>query len=201
MNRRVKGIRNWGQVRRNKEPREGWAASNLGLWGVFADCASSPRETPQFPVSSLDNRAVLGAWGQQPGRGAGMSPLQGDSRVVPRCCPPGAQRAVEDKGKLGLGFLPGIPNEWGEENGENLFLRLACGAQGIEHQSGYPAHKTRGFFQNPFWPHPLPSPALFSASSRAGTAGHTMPAIHLAPFSLHRPGLGFCGISLFFFYF
>lgn len=45
---------------------------------------------------------------------------------------PGAQRAVEDKGKRGLGFLPGIPNEWDEENGENLFLSLARGAQGIE---------------------------------------------------------------------
>jgi len=45
----------------------------------------------------------------------------------------GAERAVEDKGKWGLGFLPGVPNEGDEENGENnFFLSLFCGAQAIE---------------------------------------------------------------------
>lgn len=115
---------------------------------------------------------------------------------------PGAQRAVEDKEKWGLGFIPGIPNEWDEENGAKSLFEAGLGAQGIECGCplGYPSHKTRGCFHNCSWPHPLPIPALFSASSRAGMAGHTMPAIHLAPFSLHRPGLGFCGISLCFFF-
>lgn len=67
---------------------------------------------------------------------------------------------MEDKGKQGLGFLPAIPNEWDEENGENLFLSLSCGAQGSERErySGYPAHKTRGILSEllvaPSSPHP-----------------------------------------------
>lgn len=126
-----------------------------------------------------------------------MSPLPGDSRTSPD--QPGAQRAGEDEGKCGLGCLPGIPNEWGEENGEFLFFV----EQGTERErsSGYPAHKTGGFFQNCSWPHPVPIPALFSASSRAGTAGHTMPPIHLAPFSLAWAFVGFFFSFSFFFLF
>lgn len=59
---------------------------------------------------------------------------------------------------------------------------------------GTPRTKPGEFFQNCLWPRPLPIPALFTASYRAGTAGHTMPPIHFAPFSSQRPGLGFCGV-------
>lgn len=54
LNGMVKEIGNWSVWRlefcRNGKQREGRAAANLGLRGVFGDCASSPRKTLQFPM-------------------------------------------------------------------------------------------------------------------------------------------------------
>lgn len=67
-------------------------------------------------------------WGQQPGCGAvlrqgchlcGVTAELGSGGTA-QAGIPGAQRAVGDTGTRGLGFLPGIPNEQGEENTEKI---------------------------------------------------------------------------------
>lgn len=107
------------------------------------------------------------------------------------------QGRTRGNGALGV-FQASLMN--GGRKMENFSFFVEQGTE-RERSSGYPAHKTGGFFQNCSWPHPVPIPALFSASSRAGTAGHTMPPIHLAPFSLAWAFVGFFFSFSFFFLF
>lgn len=134
-----------------------------------------------FPVERMDHRSWAGHGdSSQPGWGhhlCKVTAAPGQRWHSPGC--PGLP-GVEAKGKRGLGFLPGIPNEWDEENGEILLLSLACGEQGID--LGDPAHKTRGFFQNCSCPHP----SIIQCQCRAHNASHSFGPIQ---FTQAWPGL------------
>lgn len=79
---------------------------------------------------------------------------------------PGAQRAEEDTGRQGLGFIPGLPNEQDEENGEkSLFERRALSPVGV------PRTQNQGILSELLVAPSRPHPCIIRCQFRAGTAG------------------------------
>lgn len=171
----------WSGLHDRKKKWEGWAAldsfagSNLSLRGVFGGCMLPYRlhllcdknvaislcsmrnvgwvERP-CPEVTLELGTPDRLWGTLGPVAMGWSQL-GPGEWWHWWGRAGLPWAVEDEGTWGLGFLPGIPNECSEENGENCFFEPDLWSAGYwvyaaERQSylEYTRRKMRVLFQN-----------------------------------------------------